>query len=359
MKAQFLWPFLSMGLASPGQAEPPACSCKNLSDLQGEYKNAVYLEGYMQGLAAHQKALEERLKGLKLSTNADPDQNLDIVAASNKAREAYEKANLKLPVSPVWDHGPSRVSMIPRTCTQSAPELQALANGAVCGAVAEAVLAHEARHRALCEEMGIEAYWGRMPSEISVEEAREYKLQAEAIKAELRRVLDASRVELIGEWRYTIDAQGQMVAGYVNQTQSGDIGGASGDDVWTMTGKGTTSGRIESFVAAGMTCQPGGSINHDFDVAMTTDGLTFGIESRETRTAGDVTLTCPGGIGMSMPTQDSGSGFMTTGQALYAGDNVLPNDWAGVIKAMMTAAGVSITGEPEMILRVSCPELQQ
>ncbi len=354
-----LLPFLALTLTTPALAEPPACSCQNLSDLQGEYRNAVYLEGYMQGLAAHQKALEDRLQGLKLSTNTDPDQNLDIVAASNNARAAYERENLKFPVDPVWDHGPERVSMIPRTCTQKPVDLQALADGAVCGAVAEAVLAHEARHRARCDEMGIDAYWGRMPSEISLEEAGEYKLQAEAIKAELRRVMDASQVELVGEWRYTIDAQGQMVAGYYNQTQSGDIGGASGGDTWTMAGKGTTSGIIENFVAAGMTCQPAGSINHDFDVAMTTDGLTFGIESRETRTSGDVTLKCPGGMGMSMPTQDSGSGVITTGQALHAGDNVLPNEWAGVIKMMMTAGGVSITGEPEMILRVSCPELRQ
>ena len=53
---------------------------------------------------------------------------------------------------------------------------------------------HEAAHRELCESMGADTYWGRLPSVIAAEEAKRYRAQAEAMRAELKRVIAADRV---------------------------------------------------------------------------------------------------------------------------------------------------------------------
>jgi hypothetical protein len=344
-------------LAVPALAAPPPCTCENLESLQQEYQNAVYLEKYMRDLAAVLKAEEVRLEGLKLSSNTDPDQNLSITATVGNLAEQYEANNFRPPFWPAKDYtGPSDVKMPYGTCEQKQEDLDAMEAGSVCEAIAEAPLAHEAAHRHLCRDvLGPEAYWNRPLSEFKLEEAEMYKLQAENLKAELRRVLDAATIRLRGQWVHTVEAQRMMKVVYNYQTLSEDIGGASGGDSWTMAGSGETTNSIDQIVLAGMNCSSTGAIKQEFDVAMTTDGLTFGLELATRRVDGDVGIRCPGGMGMSLPTADAANGTIVSAQPLVLGDNALPTGWADTIKALMASGGVSVTGEPEMVLSVTCP----
>jgi len=355
MRAVLMAAVVAVGFAGSALAGPPECTCRNLESLQQDYQNAVFLEGYMRKLAEILAAEETRLTGLKNSSNSDPDSDVSILTRTANMRDAYRNENLNLPFPTVAGYtGPESVPMPFGTCQQEQALLDAMENGSPCAAIAAAALNHERGHRDLCNALGATAYWDRLLSVKTLEEADMYKQQASDLKAELRRVLDVSKVELVGSWRHTVDAQGQMVATYLEETQSGDIGAPSGGDTWTMTGQGNSSTTIESAKIAGMNCTPNGSINHDIDVAMTTDGLTFGLETQTRRTAGDVSLKCKGGFGMSMPTNDTGSGTVATNQPLVAGDNPLPAEWAETIKAMMSAGGVTITGEPDYKLVVSC-----
>lgn len=350
--------FLTLTLG-PAFAEPKACTCENLESIQQDYQNAVYLIGYMERLAAHLEAEEIRLKGLKVSSNTDPDQNLSIVATVGQAREAYEKANLKLPFPAVKDYkGPERVPMPVGSCEQDQGQLDAMRDGSPCEALADAALAHELGHRDLCKKMGAEAYWDRMPSELALEEVEMYKAQAANLKAELRRVLDVSEVKLRGEWRHVLAGSGVEIV-YFYEFESGDMSVASeGGDRWTLSGEGETQNVLESMKVPEVSCTSDGVIRNKFTVSMDTDGLTFGLNYSETTNGGNMKVTCKAGkgqgMGMAIPGGGASSGQLATSQPLVAGDNPLPNSWADAIMALAANEGMSVSGEPKTVLSVTC-----
>lgn len=347
-----------VALAGPVLAEKnprPACTCQNLESLQQDYRNAVYLEGYMRKLSAYLKAEEDRLAGLKVSSNTDPDNDQLIVTRVGILKENYKKEHMKLPFPKVKGYsGPTSVEMPFGSCKQDKAALDGLNNGSPCKAMADAAVLHELAHSNLCTAMGREAYWDRPASALALEEAGMYMQQAADLKSELRNVLEASKIEFRGIWRHTMSGQGMTVT-YLYENQTGDIGNASGGDTWTMTGKGETANSIESIKLPGMSCTSQGAVRNSMDVVMTTDGLTFGLDSRESRVAGEISLKCDRGGGMSMPTTDTGSGELTSGQALVAGDNPLPYGWATTIKLLMRMGGMEVTGDPDMVLSVTCP----
>ena len=333
----------------------PDCTCQNLESLQQDYQNAVYLEGYMRKLAAHLKAEEDRLNALKLTSNADPDGNVDVYVRTGQMAKDYAKQNLHPPFPSVKGYtGPAEASMTWGNCAQAAADLAALEKGSVCKALADVALDHERGHRDICDQMGAIPYWTRPVSEVMLEEAAMYRLQATQLKLELRKVLEDATIQYRGQWRHTLTGQGMTVT-YFYESQTGDIGNASGGDTWTMTGKGETAKSIESLKLPGMSCTSQGAVRQSVEVALTTDGLTFGLESRESRVAGDVSVTCDVGGGMTLPTNDAGTGEITRGQALVAGDNPLPYGWTTAMKLVMKMGGMEVTGDPDFVLSVTCP----
>ena len=339
----------------PGFAGPPACTCQNLESLQQDYQNAVFLERKKRALAAYLKAQEDRLAGLKVTSNQDPDNDLDITATVGNLKVKFEKDYGEMPFPQVAGYsGPDTVDMPFGTCEQNRDDLAALEKGSPCAAMADAALLHELGHSNLCTAIGAKAYWSRPASALALEEAGFYKEQAANLKSELRNVLEDAKVELRGTWRHTLSGQGLTVT-YFYETQTGDIGKASGGDTWTMTGKGETATSIESMKLPGMSCTSQGAVRNSMDVVLTTDGLTFGLESRESRVAGEIVTQCGDGGGGTLPTTDTGSGELTSGQALVAGDNPLPYGWATTIKLLMRMGGMEMTGDPDMVLSVTCP----
>lgn len=343
------------GVASPALAERPTCTCKNLESLQQEYQNAVYLEGYMRQLSAHLQEVEAAQTDLNQNHPEHKDAGVSVHQVSATARDAYKKAKLRLPFPKVTGYtGPTEVSMTEGTCEQPKGQLEAMESGSPCAAIAEALVTHERTHRDLCESLGKDAYWTRLPSEIALEEVAMYKAQAEKIKRELQVVLDAADVRLRGEWRHTLSGQGVELV-YFYQFESQDIAAVSqGGDSWAMTGTGETQNAIESMKFPGASCRSTGSVRNAFTVSIATDGLTFGLDYADKNTGGDLTIKCDGGMSIAMPTGDASSGRLVSGQILKAGDNVIPNSWADSIMALASSEGMSITGEPKTVLSVTC-----
>lgn len=336
--------------AAPAMAASlPECTCRNLASLQQDYRNAQALEAYFTLLAEHLKAYEERMTARNL------DQ--DIVLGHSRAEdEDYRQQNPPGQVmEPVDGYtGPGDVKMEPGTCTQRPEDLEALDAGSPCRGMADAALNHEAFHRENCDRMGAENYWGRMSSEIALEEAEGYRRQAAELKEELRRVLDASEVTYRADWTLEIDAQGMAQFGYRYEAHSEDIGGASAEDPWTMTGTGTSSVGWLRAVIAGMNCRPAGAVNSTYTAKMVTDGLTFSLEIEDLASSGALSLSCPGGGGGGGPVSEAGgAGVIAEGLPVKAGDTPLPGDMADEIRAIMAGSG-TVSGEGERVLSVTC-----
>lgn len=357
LSALFCLAFLGLTVTTPAQAGPPPCTCRNLESLQQEYQNAVYLEVYMRKLAAHLKGVETLQTGLNTSSNSSPDQGDSVVQKSANARLAFEKANLKLPFPQTKGYtGPASVEMIPGQCKQSASDLAALENGSPCEAIADMALAHELAHSDLCVKMGANAYWARMPSEIALEEAEMYRIQALNLKAELRRVMDVSDLRLVGEFRQKL---GDDSATYADEItfDSGDLKLSSqGGDRWTMTGEGDTVSMVVLDVVSPepQVCmsQP---VRDKFSVTLKTDGLTFDVETTG-HDGHEATISCNGGL--SVPFFGSPFGGAQARRLKVAmGDTPLPseNDW--LLSAIVGAAasgGASMSTVQTATLRLTC-----
>jgi len=336
----------------------PECTCQNLESLQQEYQNAVYLEGYMTRLAEHLRAVETRQRGLNTSTNADPDQGVAVGSASAKARDAYKDANLKLPFPQPKDYkGPAEVSMTKGECTQPQDQLEAMQKGSPCQAIAEAALGHELAHTEICRALGADAYWTRLPSQLSLEEARIYKQQAARLKDELRRVMDVSDLRLVVEFRTTIGDGTGTVTDEITY-DSGDLKLASqGGDRWTMTGTGETVSMMvmESRRSNSEGVCTSDPTRQDFSVSLRTDGLTADVELTG-HPSRDVLLTCSAGL--SLPYAGGEFGDRRVERLPVAmGDTPFPteNDW--LLSAIMGAAasgGASMATVQSTILRLTC-----
>jgi hypothetical protein len=343
--------------SAPTFAGPPACTCENLESLQQEYRNAIYLEQFMRQMAEVLKTEELRLKGLKSTSNNDPDKDLAIQPTVLALRDRYMAANMKLPHPQVKGYtGPTEVTMPAGSCEQPEAALQAMEDGSACEAIADATAAHELMHRDLCKAMGPEAYWDRLPSVKALEEAERYRAQAANLKSELGRVIEVSDVRLRGEWRHVVSGQGVEIV-YFYQFESGDLTASSrAGDRWIFSGTGETQDMLESMKAPGLTCSSSGAYRNSFTATMDTDGLTYGLDYREELKASDIRVTCNGGMGMAVPSTESKSGRLGSSLPLAAGDNEVPNAWADAIVALAASGGMSVTGEPKTILSVTCPK---
>jgi hypothetical protein len=340
--------------AVQAQSSMPECTCRNLESLQQEYQNAVYLEGYMKRLAEHLRAVELAQVDMNKNDPSNPKAGLMPNQASATARQAYEDQNRHLPFPTVTGYtGPSEVSMIRDTCRQSARKLAELQGGSPCEAIAEAALAHEAAHRAICERMGPDAYWSRMPSEVALEEVDMYKGMAANLKAELRRVLEVSDLRLISEWQHVMSASELSIA-LRGDMQSQDLTAASSrGDRWTMTASAEGREIVEKLTMADIVCTGSVPVSNQLQVTMATDGLTFDLDLAETSPGGEFMLSCPTGA-MPYPSSNMFTGNLAAGQRLVAGDNPIPQGWWTVSKLALSMAGFQVTGDPKVVLSLTC-----
>ena len=340
----------ALTLSLPGQASPPECNCNNLTSLQQDYMNAGKLESYFQVLAEHMQKYEAD----SLKDWGNPDK---VKSDSVAEYDSYRKGNPPgQQITPVNGYtGPKVVSMKSGTCNQEQNDLNAMESGSPCKAIADAALNHEAFHRAKCDQIGEKAYWDRLRSKFALEEVEAYKAQAAALKDELRRVLDASEVTYQGDWTLGINVGGMAQYGYHYTALTEDIGGASGGDRWTMTGKGSSTVTWTKAVIMRRNCNPSGEIKSDYTAKITTDGLTFDLEVETLSSSGVLSIQCPGGGGGGGPGVDAGGGGkIATGLPVQAGVTPLPGDMGSEIRNILAGMG-TVTGSGRRELSITCP----
>ncbi len=341
----------ALSLAQPALASPPECTCQNLESLQPDYQNAVDLQNYFKALAEHLETIESETAAVR----PDPKTVMDKSKAADDKYRQENPPNRGLRSLPGYN-GPASIDMTEtKGCFQDPAQLAAMEAKSPCKAIADAALEHENKHKAKCEGMGPNAYWGRLRSEIAREEEALYEEQAAKLKAELRRVIEAAEVTYWADWELAIDVQGMAEYGYAYSAQSEDIGNATGGDTWTMTGEGTSTVAWTKAVIAGMSCTPSGAVNTTFNTTMTTDGLVFSLDVEELSSSGALAISCPGGGGGGGPVGEGGGGgqIVSVPIPLKEGDNLIPGDMGGEIRAIMAGMG-TVSGDGVRVLSVRC-----
>ena len=128
-------------------------------------------------------------------------------------------------------------------CTQDAADLEAMRKGSPCKEIADITLKHEEAHRTLCTSMGADRYWAGLPSEIAAEEAERYKAQADAMRGQLKRIIDEGTltVEATMEPHLT-GPQFDVTYSYVTPKIEMKGKSSAASDNWTLDGKGSQAG---------------------------------------------------------------------------------------------------------------------
>lgn len=342
---------LAFGVAQPAQARPPDCTCKNLESLQQDYQNSVYLSEFFMQLSAHMEIFEDEFLERK---KTDPYFDKEFHSTSGAEKARYIDQEMRIP-NRIKDYkGPEEVSMIPGKCYQEPYYLAQMEAGSPCKGMADAALKHEARHRAICTGMTKEVYWNRRQSEFMAEEAAAYAQQARDLKDELRRVLDEATITYQADWTFDLNIGGMAQYAYTYTGESEDIGNATTGDTWTMSGKGTSAITWIKAVLAGMQCTPSGAVKSTYDLKMTTDGLTFGLELTGQSSSGGLSVKCPGPGGGGGSVGDAGGeGVLAKDLPLKQGINSLPGDMGETVRAMLAGMG-TVGGGGKRILSVTC-----
>ena len=212
-------------IVQPAQASPPDCTCQNLTSLQQDYQNAVYLAEFFAQLSAHMEIYEDKFLERK---ETDPYFDKEFYSTSGAEKARYIDQKMRIPNTVDGYTGPDDVAMRHDKCTQYEEELAGIEAGSPCKGIADAALNHEAMHRKICEEMTIEAYWNRPQSELMAEEVQGYKQQARELKDELGHVLDEATIIYDGDWTFDLNIGGMAQYVYSYTGESEDIGNATG-----------------------------------------------------------------------------------------------------------------------------------
>lgn len=334
-----------------------SCSCKHLESLQQELENALYEAKFFAELSSELKKLEDDLNKKKSDPN---NEDADVVVKSRtKAKwDQIKSGKFRLPHPQVTGYtGPESVDMPYGSCAQNASDLRALETGASCKEIAEITLAHEKQHRDLCTKTGAAAYWERPLSEMAAEESNRYEDQANAMRAQLKRVIDNGTVTVEAEMEMRVfGPQFDVTYSYVTDPMEMQGKSSPGADDWTLKGDGHQAGTIKRAKIAGMNCKPSGQLNDAVNMEIETDGLWMSLDEKTTGQAGDVKLKCKGGFGMSMRPQGETGGGRLLDRQRVATEVAKETDVSGLDFAKyIRQGGMSVEGTHKMKVLLICP----
>lgn len=341
----------SLFMAGPGLAGPTDdCSCNDLESLQQEIKNARYMEKFMLDTAAELKAWETR----EAAEKAAGLSSVDINDTSSAMLKDKVERKVILPFPSVKGYsGPKEVSMDVGTCKQPDGEVEKMWGGSPCRAIADATLAHELKHRKICNEMGVKAYWDRPGSEKALEEAARYASQKEDMRSELFRLLEVADVRVRGEWMVTFAGNGMEVDAFY-YFDSGDLKMAKRSDGFLeLTGNGYGLSELMSMRASGITCPSNGKVTEKILGYMITDGMTFGVNMILDGPTASPMLNCAGEP-VPFPTGEPSWGELSSKVPLKVGDTEVASTWTSQIKRFAGLIGMTLTGEPSTSVTISC-----
>lgn len=344
-------------------ASPEACQCKHLESLQQELENALYEADFFAGLSKRLDAIEKKQADLNKNDPANRDAGVSPGSASKQARDAIMTREFRLPNPAVKDYkGPKEVAVENGKCTNQLSDLEGLRDGASCKEIGDVVLKHEEEHRNLCNRMGAERYWTRLPSLVAVEEAERYAAQAKSIRDLLKKAIDGGKLRVSEEMEVTTSGQG-MRAVYFYETRPFELEGKSnpGSDQWSLAGDGARTGVIRSAEFPGMQCTPFGQLNDKQSATLTLDGLKMSLRTQTVSQPGDVGLKCrvPGagqGMGMSMrPPGETGSGEIFKDQRVRFLTEITTDVATMEFARAIAGSGMSATGYEKAAVELVCP----
>lgn len=353
---------LVLAYSAVAHAAPKTCSCKHLESIQQELANALYLAKFQAGLARKVKQAEDEQRELK---KKDPNHPLAKYSVEKISQQRWEKlrGDVSLPHPTVTGYtGPDSVGLIDGTCKNQDADLKALEQGASCKELGTITLKHEEEHRKLCNNMGKQAYWKRLYSEIAAEEAERYTAQANAIRALLKKVIDGSTVKVSEETDLKMTS-GPVEYNYHLSMPAFKLTGKSSDakDEWELKGTGTRSVGITSVKIPGMTCTPSKqTLPSTVTGTLELDGLKMKLNQSSVTQGGSISLTCkaPGkGQGFAhgvAPPGERGAGdvFKNVDVKLTTSlvENVAQTRWGKAINQ----TGVSATGTSTTKVTITC-----
>lgn len=347
---------LTGAMVLPASADQTKCSCRNLRSVQEELKNAEYEAMFFADMAAKLKAVEDPLiEAHKNPTH--PDSDVNIQDRSSRARADLMRT-FKLPHNPAYGYsGPLTVDMKFGSCEQKPADLEALRAGSQCKEIADITLAHEAAHRERCARETAAVYWDRLPSQIAAEEAERYREQANAMRAQLKRIVDEGTITVEAKMEPRIKGpQFDVTYSFVMPSIEMEGKSSPGSDSWTVNGKGKQSGKIKNAKIGGMTCKSSGQLNDDIDMALDTDGFVMNLKSKSTGRPGDVKLRCMGGYGMSMrPQGEVGSGEVFAAERFESEADISQDVSTMPFAKIVTQGGMSVSGKHTVTVRLVCP----
>lgn len=359
---------LALALAAQQAIAAPAdedCSCKNLESLQQELANAEYLRDAFTEMAGKLRQAEQKMDADNKLYDGDSDVNIN---SSSQALKAQLAQALKLPhESPKGYTGPKVVEMEKTECAiEKSPNakgekvvdtLEELRKGSQCKGVADATLKHEHEHLKKCVAMGKDAYWDRPGSAFASEEAERYAQQADDLKAQLKKVIDDGTITVEAQLEPRIKGP-QFDVTYSYVTTLAELKGKSqpGSDSWTLNGKAVRTAKIKSARIAGMNCTGVGTLKHNVDLSLETDGKTMGLRDTTTSESGNVGVKCKNGFGMSkMPIGEMGSGPVFSNFPLTTETNFSEDVSAMAFGQLINQNGLSATGKHTVVVKLICP----
>ena len=347
--------------SAPAFAASEPCACKHLESVQQELENALYEAKFFADLSKRLDAVEKKQTDLNKNHPTHPDSGRSVLATSANERVAIMGKEFRLPHKVKGYTGPTSVEVLQGTCKNNQADLDALSKGSSCKEIGDISLAHEAQHRALCEQMGKDKYWARLPSVIAAEEAQRYADQAKAMRALLKKVIDGGTMRIGEETEVTTTGQG-FSATYFYSTPPFDLSGKSspGADQWTLKGDGKRSGVIKRVTFPGMQCTPFGQLSDKNTGTLTLDGLSMRLIVEHTSQAGEIGMKCrvgkQQGSGMSMrPQGEVGAGEVFKDERVRLMTEVVQDVANMDFAKALARGGMSASGYSKTRVELVCP----
>jgi len=174
----------------------PDCDCSHLAALRQELKNARTLQTRFQQESANLKSMGPANSSSAFQQFAQGPAGQGIQAPpgyNGPASVEYVPAGDNLYGD--TSEGKSNADLC-EFSKNTATDLGAVANGANCKDIAEAVRAHEDYHKSQCLAQGYKAYRDMHGADRAMEEANAYNAQAERLREGIRHVLEKATVEI-------------------------------------------------------------------------------------------------------------------------------------------------------------------
>lgn len=348
------------------------CTCRNLSVLQAELRNALRLQAAFRGQSTALRGLgaEASRDALSRFSVGDARRGLERVPGGGESEVEYVPYGQDV-YSDMYDTpsfpGQTRQQRQEQLCAMrasSAAALDAAVRGAACDGVGLALRAHEAVHVNLCRSTGYLGYIRMHGADRAAEEAQAYTAHIAVLRAEIIRVLERlnPRIEVMTSVRMMPPAN-PLYSALVTEVEAdlrmtrATVVDANAPLVrFEGQGRQNVNSRVEG------NCRMTGGMPMVLPItgSIETDGLEARIGYAVSGTSPAMAMQCqvPGGgrgMGMTMPVPISGGPPSAINLPLRNGAEEITDMANTPAAAMLAQAGARLSGQGRFRLVLDCP----